>query len=117
MNRYVTPENHTLIKTGKQMATPLKSAETVREYLLGRVSDETTLEGIEELLFTDEEFCSRVALAEGDLINDFVFGHLDEADAASFRATLAGNPERRFKWELTRELRARALAESAQASE
>ncbi len=46
------------------MAESLQNENTIREYLLGRVSDETTLEGIEELLFTDEEFCSEVALAE-----------------------------------------------------
>jgi hypothetical protein len=87
------------------MGESLKSEKTVHEYLLGRVSDETTLEGIEELLFTDEEFCSQVALAEDVIINSYVFGQLDEADAASFEATLAGNPERRFKLELTQALR------------
>ena len=66
------------------MSETFKSDNTIREYLLGRVSDETTLEGIEERLFTDEEFCSQVALAEDSLINDFVFEHLDEADTASF---------------------------------
>lgn len=88
----------------------LKSDETVREYLLGRVSDETVLEAIEEVLFTDEEFCSQVALVEDDIINDYVLGRLDERDAQSFRATLAVNPERRFKVELTRGLREKALA-------
>jgi tetratricopeptide (TPR) repeat protein len=87
-----------------------KSEKAVREYLLGRVSDETTLEGIEELLFTDEEFCSQVALVEDGIINDYVLGGLDEEDAASFRATLADNPERRFKLELTQALRDKALA-------
>jgi tetratricopeptide (TPR) repeat protein len=89
----------------------------VREYLLGRVADEATLEGVEELLFTDEEFCSHVALTEDDLVNDYVLGHLDEADAASFRATLAHNPARSSKVELTRELRKRALAAPAKAVE
>jgi CHAT domain-containing protein/tetratricopeptide (TPR) repeat protein len=86
------------------------SEQNVREYLMGRVSDETTLEGIEELLFTDEEFCSQVALAEDGIINDYVFGRLSDADAESFRATLAANPERRFKLELTQALREKALA-------
>ena len=92
------------------MGESLNSEKTVREYLLGRVSDETTLEGLEELLFTDEEFCSQVALAEDGIINDYVFGRLDDADAESFRATLAANPERRFKLELTQALREKALA-------
>lgn len=84
--------------------------ETIREYLLGRVSDEATLETVEELLFMDDEFSSRVALAEDGLVNDFVLGRLDARDADSFRATLAGNPERRLNVELSRALRAKALA-------
>lgn len=95
----------------------LNNDKTIREYLLGRVSDEATLEGVEELLFTDKEFCSRVALAEDEIINDYVFGHLDEADAASFRATLAGNPERLFKLGITQALRRKALAGNAQPAE
>lgn len=92
------------------MGESAKSEKTVRDYLLGRVSDETTLEGLEELLFTDEEFCSQVELAEDGIINDYVLGYLDAGDAASFRATLAGNPQRRSKLELTQRLREKALA-------
>jgi tetratricopeptide (TPR) repeat protein len=99
------------------MSESFKSEKMIRDYLLGRVSDETTLEGIEELLFTDEEFCSQVALVEDGIINDYVFGNLDEADAAGFRATLAGNPERRFKLELTQALREKALAKNVKAAE
>lgn len=99
------------------MGESLPTEETVREYLLGRVSDETTLAGLEDLLFADEEFCSQVALAEDGLINDYVLGRLDDADAESFRATLAGNPERSFKLELTRALRAKALTRAANARE
>jgi tetratricopeptide (TPR) repeat protein len=99
------------------MGESFKNDETIREYLLGRVSDETTLEGLEELLFTDEEFCSQVALAEDGIINDYVLGYLDEADAASFRATLADNHERRFKLELTQALREKALARNVKVVE
>jgi CHAT domain-containing protein len=91
----------------------LSNENKIREYLLGRVSDETTLDEIEERLFTDEEFCSEVALAEDSIINDYVLGYLDEADAASFGATLRDNPERSFKLELTRALREKALAEKS----
>ena len=99
------------------MDESLRSDETVREYLLGRVLDERTLEGIEELLFTDEEFSSRVMLAEDGIINDYVFGRLDEAEAESFRATLIDNPERRFKLELTKALREKGLAKNAEEAE
>lgn len=92
------------------MGSGVKSEDTLREYLLSRVSDETTLEGIEELLFTDGEFCSQVELMEDGIINDFVMGRLNEKDAESFRATLAADPERRARVELTQALRAKALA-------
>ncbi|MBV9211679.1 MAG: CHAT domain-containing protein [Acidobacteria bacterium] len=99
------------------MSEAFINEKTVREYLLGRVSDETMLEGIEELLFTDEDFCSQVALTEDDLINDYVLGRLNEPDAQSFQATLSNNPERSFKLELTRAVMEKALAQSEQASE
>lgn len=99
------------------MVNPLKTAETVRKYLLGRVSDETTLEGIEELLFTNEEFCSQVALAEDEIINDYVRGRLNHADAESFRATLPADAERRFKLEMAQVLREKALARDLQTTE
>src|ERR1700749_4391945 len=98
------------------MGESFNSEGAVRRYLLGRVSDEATLEGLEELLFTDEEFCTRVALAEDELVNDYVLGFLDEEDAADFVATLDSNPERRFKLELTRALREKALASRAGAA-
>lgn len=99
------------------MGDSITTAETVREYLLGRVSDETTLEGIEELLFTNEEFCSQVALAEDEIINDYVRGRLNHADAESFRATLAADAERRFKLEMAQALRERALARGLKTTE
>ena len=99
------------------MGSSFKSEETVREYLLGRLSDETKLEGVEESLFTDEEFCSQVALMEDGIINDYAFGLLDDSDAESFRATLANNPERRVKLELTQALRERALARNVKSTE
>lgn len=95
------------------MSESAKNEREIRAYLLGRVSDEAALERIEELLFTDEEFCSQVALVEDGLINDYVLDRLDEADVASFRATLAGNPERCLKLELTQALRVKALTVNA----
>jgi tetratricopeptide (TPR) repeat protein len=95
------------------MGESFRSDETIREYLLGRVSDETMLEALEDLLFSDEEFCTQVELVEDGLINDYVLGVLNERDAESFRATLAGNQERRFKLNLTQALREKALAQSA----
>ncbi|HVF45809.1 MAG TPA: tetratricopeptide repeat protein [Pyrinomonadaceae bacterium] len=98
------------------MGESFSSDGAIRRYLLGRVSDDATLEGLEELLFTDEEFCTRVALAEEELINDYVLGYLNEEDAADFAATLGSNPERRFKLGLTRALREKAVASRAGAA-
>lgn len=92
------------------MDKSLKSEKTVREYLLHRVSDEVTLEAIEELMFTDDEFCTQVALAEDGLINDYVRGQLNAEDSMSFQETLRTDPERLLKLQLTQELRNRALA-------
>src|SRR3712207_2202078 len=95
------------------MGESFNSEGAVRQYLLGRVTDSAELEGLEELLFTDEEFCTRVALAEEELIDDYVLGCLGEEDAADFAATLESNPERRFKLGLTRALREKAVASRA----
>ncbi len=92
------------------MGESLPKDETVREYLLGRVSDEATLTALEDRLFADEDFCTSVALAEDDLINDYVLGQLNSTDAESFETTLALDSERRFKVELTRAVREKALA-------
>ena len=94
-----------------------KSDETVREYLLGRISDESVLERLEEMLFTDDEFCSKVALVEDEIINDYVLNRLNARDAQSLRATLATNRERRFKLDLTQALREKALDAHAKAGE
>jgi len=95
----------------------LKSEETIRDYLLGRVSDETTLEGIEGLLFSDDRFCSQVELAEEDLVNDFVMGRLNAVDAESFLATLKVNSERRLRVELTERLKEKATARQSKTIE
>lgn len=92
----------------------IKTEATIREYLLGRVSDETTLEGIEDLLFTDEEFCSQLALVEDDLINDYVFGNLSDADEKGFQETLARDAERLLKVRLTEAVREKAMARKTQ---
>lgn len=99
------------------MSEPLNSEATVRAYLLGRISDEKTLEAIEELLFGDREFCSLVELAEEDLINDYVMGRLSGDDAASFRSTFPGNRDRQFKVKLTEGLKLRAQSGQSQQTE
>ena len=95
----------------------VRNEKTLRDYLLGRVADEATLEAIEELMFTDDEFCTQVALAEDGLINDYVRGKLNAADAESFKETLKTDPERMLKLKLTEELRERARARDTAATQ
>lgn len=90
------------------MAELFKSEPVVRDYLLGRITDEEKLEQIEELMFVDEDFCAHVELVEDDIINDYVLGKLNAADSESFTATLRNDSERRFKVDLTRGLKERA---------
>src|ERR1044072_9118023 len=100
------------IKLGA-MGEPIKSKGTVRDYLLRRITDEATLEAIEERMFTDAQFCDEVALAEDGLINDYVRGKLSVADSESFAETLKTDPERRRQTSFTQEIRNRALAAGA----
>lgn len=96
------------------MAQSMNNDGIGREYLLGRITDETTLEEIEARLFDDEDFCAQMELAEDEIINDYVLGRLSAEDASSFESTLAYDPERRFKLELTKQLRNRARIRDAQ---
>ncbi len=92
------------------MDESLNSDKAIREYLLRRVSDEETLEAIEELMFTDDEFCNQVVLTEDGLIHDYVRGRLNAADSESFEETLKTDPDRLLKTQLVEELRNRARA-------
>jgi CHAT domain-containing protein/Tfp pilus assembly protein PilF len=82
--------------------------ETIKSYLLGKISDEEKLGAIEESLFLNEEFASEVELVEDEIINDFVLGNLSAEDAASAENCFFKTSERQFKLKLTQELKARA---------
>src|ERR1043165_7626566 len=90
------------------MAESIKNDRAVRDYLLDRLADETERERIEELLFSDQDFCAQVELAEDDIINDYVLGRLSPEDARDFEQTLPGDPERNLKLKVTQGLKARA---------
>lgn len=90
------------------MNDSLKNEFSIREYLLGRVSDETLLAEYEELLFLNEEFCSLAEIVEDELIEDFVFERLNENDLKDFRKTLGNNRERREKITLTEAIKLKA---------
>lgn len=95
------------------MNETLHNENSVREYLLGRVSDETALGDIEELLFTDEDFCSLAEITEDALIDDFVFGRLNERDRSDFEKTLENIRERREKVAIAVLLKEKAVEKMA----
>ncbi|HEY0429506.1 MAG TPA: CHAT domain-containing protein [Pyrinomonadaceae bacterium] len=82
--------------------------EIVKAYLLGRISDEETLAGIEEALFLDEDFTGEVELAEDEIINDYVFGNLSAEDREAAENCFFKSSERQFNLKLTQELREKA---------
>lgn len=86
----------------------LKNEKAVREYLLGRISDENLLADYEELLFLDEDFCTLAEITEDDLINDFVFERLGELDRGDFIKTLENNFDRREKLAVTKAIKEKA---------
>ncbi|MCD9186275.1 MAG: CHAT domain-containing protein [Pyrinomonadaceae bacterium] len=90
------------------MKESLKNEFSIREYLLGRISEENLLAEYEELLFLDEEFGSLVEIAEDGLIDDFIFERLNENDLQDFRKTLVNNRERSAKIALTEKIREKA---------
>ena len=94
------------------MNESLNNLATIRQYLLGGVSDETKLEGIEELLFADDEFCTKTEIVEDELINDYVFGKLNADEKLSFEKTLENNPSRRGKVKVTQLLKEKVATEN-----
>jgi len=85
----------------------------IRDYLLGRVSDEERLAAFEELLFSDEEFCAMAEAAEDTLIDEHISGRLNDADREDFLNSLTNNRRRREKTAISSMLKAKATAKMA----
>jgi CHAT domain-containing protein/cytochrome c-type biogenesis protein CcmH/NrfG/TPR repeat protein len=88
--------------------------ETIKTYLLGRISDEETLAGIEEALFFDDDFAAQVELTEDEIIDDYVFGNLTAEDRDAAENFFFKNSERQFKLKLTQELENKAPIAAAE---
>lgn len=96
------------------MSESEKDEKLICEYLLGRVSDETKREEIEERLFTDDDFCLQVELTEDELSNDFVLARLNEIDRADFAKTLEHNSDRKAKVAFTQALKEKASVKNVE---
>lgn len=79
------------------------SAETIREFLLDRLSLEQA-EPLEEQMVRDEAFFAEVQDAEDDLIDEYVLESLEPADAERFRERINRNPDLQDRVALRRAL-------------
>jgi hypothetical protein len=62
-----------------------------REFLLGRLSEETRSR-LEESFFTDDELFEQIEIAEDELIDDYVRNEISAADRTYFEKTLLRSP-------------------------
>src|SRR5215204_5062970 len=74
-----------------------------REYLLGRLNDQTQ-EQVEERLLNDDDFVEKLSTTEDRLIDDYVFGALSANERESFTENFVINDERRGKLRLAQSL-------------
>src|SRR5687767_11101504 len=88
----------------------------VRRYLLGTLAEESR-RGVEERLMTEEAFLDELALAEGELVDDYVAGRLAEEERAAFERHFLSTDERRAQVRFARALTRYASAASSGAGE
>jgi len=75
--------------------------EMIAGYILDDLPDEQT-ERLDELAVSDAEFFERMGAVENDLVDRYVRGGLNEADAARFEVHYVKSPQRRKKIQLAR---------------
>lgn len=99
------------------MNETLKTKENIRDYLLCRISDEEKLSEIEDLLFSDDEFCAQIESTEDEIIDQYVLGELNAEDKKSADEFFFSNADRKWKLELTQQLRQKAIIEKVAQNE
>jgi hypothetical protein len=80
-------------------------AARLRRYLLGRATDEEA-SAIEEAYFHDDEAVDRIALAEDEMIEEYLEGALAADDRERFERVYLASPRHRDRVELIRRLMA-----------
>src|ERR1044071_1791611 len=81
----------------------------LRHYLLGELSEDEQ-SGVEERLFTTEEYGQQLSLVEDDLIDSYVRGELSSRERERFESHFLTSPRR-----ISRVAFAESLASSQQA--
>lgn len=69
----------------------------IREYLLGRLSDEEE-EKIEERLMVDDDLFEELEISKGELIEEYSAGELNQTDRKSFEDGYLASPEGRKRF-------------------
>src|SRR5687768_1963635 len=83
-------------------------SKSIRRYLLGELPEQER-EEIEDLLMSDNEAYQELLFAEDELIDDYVFNVLPEAERKKFTQRFLTVPELRQNVSLTSALRKHAL--------
>jgi CHAT domain-containing protein/tetratricopeptide (TPR) repeat protein len=78
------------------MNQTINEEEAIKQYLLGRLSEEERT-ALEERLLTDDDFFERLNLAEDELIEEYLAGALPAGDRERFVSHFMGAPERQRK--------------------
>ncbi len=76
------------------MINNLENFNLLREYLLGRITDETLVSEIEYKLLADKSFLNDFELVEDELIEDYVWENLSETDLKDFQRLFLPVPAR-----------------------
>jgi hypothetical protein len=75
----------------------------IREYLLGRLSDEEE-EKIQERLMVDDDLFEELEISKGELIEEYSAGELSQTDRESLEARYLASPEGRQRYTFSRAL-------------
>jgi hypothetical protein len=89
--------------------------ETIRQYLLGQLSEPEGLP-LEQRLLDDGVFYEELLIAEDELIDQYLKGELSQPEQASFAAHFLQAPERQEKFRFSRALK-KYVAENASEQE
>src|ERR1041384_503134 len=78
---------------------------TIRQYLLGELSDEAQRQQVEERLLTDDDFFQELEITEDELIDQYLTGALTADERRNFESHFLAAPERQRKLSFARALR------------
>lgn len=86
---------------------------SIRKYLLGSLDDKVEMRQIEEKFLLDDGFAERLAIAEDQLVDDYLDGTLSEPERERFLRFFLLSPENREKLRLIGNLRKYAARQTA----